>query len=142
MCTRSLLSNMSEATSPVSDTRKTLNVVTQETRFVLLQNILGHPEGLPSLKELAYVNPSKSEGTIYEHLRTLVECGVVESYELPKDERSRDLPYKFYGVTDEGREFFRQHGMLRAEETLREAYDAVEKPKKVTKYENAPRPPH
>jgi hypothetical protein len=89
---------MSEATTPVHDERKTLNVVTQETRFVLLQNILGHSQELPSLKELAYVNPSKSDGTIYEHLRTLIKCGVVGSYELPKDERSRDLPYKFYGV--------------------------------------------
>lgn len=131
---------MSEATPPVSDTRKTLNVVTQETRFVLLQNILGHPEGLPSLKELSYVNPSKSEGTIYEHLRTLIEHGVVGGYELPKDERSRDLPYKFYGVTESGRAFLQQYGMLRAEGTLREAYHAVEKPTKLTAYENAPRP--
>ena len=131
---------MSEATTPVHDGRKTLNVVTQETRFVLLQNILGHPTGLASLKELAYVNPSKSEGTIYEHLRTLIDHGIVGSYELPKDERSRDLPYKFYGVTEDGRSFLERHGMLRAEETLHETYDMVEKPAQIAKSENAPRP--
>lgn len=47
-----------------------------------------------------------------------------------------------YGVTDEGRAFLDRHGMLRAEETLHEAYEAVEKPTKIAEYENAPRPPH
>jgi hypothetical protein len=132
---------MSGGTVPDNE-QQTLNIVTQETRFVLLQNTLGHPQELPSLKELAYVNPSKSEGTIYEHLRTLVDHGVVGSYELPKDERSRDLSYKFYGVTESGRAFLQQYGMLRAEETLHEAYEAVEKPTKIADYENAPRPLH
>ncbi len=131
---------MSESVPTIHDERKTLNIVTQETRFVLIQNVLGHPDGLPSLKELSYVNPSKSEGTIYEHLRTLVDHGIVGSYELPDEQRSRDLPYKFYGITETGRTFLDSHGMLRAEETLRETYDAVEKPPKITEYENAPRP--
>ena len=41
--------------------RERLNVVTQETRFSLVQDILGHPAQLPTLKELDYVNPSKSQ---------------------------------------------------------------------------------
>lgn len=131
---------MSEVAHAIDDERKTLNVVTQETRFVLLQNILGHPQQLPSLKELSYVNPSKSDGTIYEHLRTLIDAGIVVSHELPSNERSRDLPYKFYGLTDGGRDFLEDHGLLRAAATLEEAYEAVEKPERIERYETAPRP--
>ena len=131
---------MSEVAHAIDDERKTLNVVTQETRFVLLQNILGHPQQLPSLKELSYVNPNKSDGTIYEHLRTLIDTGIAVAHELPSDERSRDLPYKFYGLTDDGRDFLDEHGLLRAESTLREAYEAVEKPERIERYETASRP--
>ena len=34
--------------------REQLNILTQETRFVLVENILAHPDQLPSLKELNY----------------------------------------------------------------------------------------
>lgn len=120
--------------------RRRLDVVTQETRFALLQDLLGHPEGLPSLKELDYVNPSKSRSTIHGHLQTLIEAGVVEAATLSDDRRSRDLPYTFYGVTEAGREFLDRHDLLRAEETLREIYDRVEKTEEIERYERAPRP--
>ena len=120
--------------------RERLHVATQDTRFVLLQNILGHPSQLPSMKELAYVNPSKSEGTIYQHLKRLVEAGIVETYMLPSDQRKRDLPYKFYGVSDEGWAFLDRHGLLRAEETLRAVYERVEKNEQIKRFERAPRP--
>lgn len=120
--------------------RQRLDVVTQETRFALLQDLLGHPSGLPSLKELDYVNPSKSRSTIHGHLQNLIEVGVVEAATLSDERRSRDLPYTFYGVTDEGRDFLERHGLLRAEETLREIYDRVEKTEEIERYERAPRP--
>ena len=120
--------------------RERLHVATQETRFVLLQNILGHPSQLPSMKELAYLNPSKSEGTIYQHLERLVEARILKAYTLPSDRRKRDLPYKFYGVSDEGRTFLDRHGLLRAEETLRAVYERVEKTEQIKRFERAPRP--
>jgi DNA-binding PadR family transcriptional regulator len=120
--------------------RERLYVATQDTRFVLLQNILGHPSQLPSMKELAYINPSKSEGTIYQHLERLVEAGIVEAHMLPSERRKRDLPYKFYGVSDEGRAFLDRHGLLRAEETLRAIYERVEKDEQIRRFERAPRP--
>ena len=120
--------------------REWLHVATQETRFVLLQNILGHPSQLPSMKELAYVNPSKSEGTIYQHLARLVEAGIVETHTLPSDRRKRDLPYTFYAVSDEGRAFLDRHGLLRAEETLRAVYERVQKDEQIRRFERAPRP--
>ncbi len=120
--------------------RKRLNVVTQETRFSLIQDILGHPEQLPTLKELDYVNPSKSQTTIRQHLQELVNVGIVEAVALPKGQRQNDLPYKFYGLSEDGRAFLKEHGLLRAEETLTELYTTIEKTDTIQRYETAPRP--
>ncbi|MFC6942644.1 helix-turn-helix domain-containing protein [Salinirubellus sp. GCM10025818] len=122
------------------DARERLNVVTQETRFSLVQDILGHPSGLPTLKELDYVNPSKSQTTIRQHLHRLVDVGIVEEVLLPEDRRRNDLPYKFYGLSELGRRFLEEHKLLRAEETLREIYARVEKAPEIERYESAPRP--
>ncbi|RDI69952.1 helix-turn-helix domain-containing protein [Halopelagius longus] len=134
---------MSTPDRPPSDldsVRERLNVVTQETRFSLVQDILGHPSGLPTLKELDYVNPSRSRTTIRQHLRKLVDAGVVEEVSLPEDRRRNDLPYKFYGISDAGRRFLEEHKLLRAEETLQTVYERVEKTDEIERYENAPRP--
>ena len=120
--------------------RERLNVVTQETRFSLIQDILGHPKQLPTLKELDYVNPSKSQSTIRQHLQELVNAGIVAEVSLPKDQRQNDLPYKFYGLSEDGREFLKEHGLLRAEETLTEIYSTIDKTETVRRYETAPRP--
>ncbi|MDG5777049.1 helix-turn-helix domain-containing protein [Haloarculaceae archaeon H-GB2-1] len=120
--------------------RERLNVVTQETRFSLLQDILGHPSELPTLKELDYVNPSKSQTTIRQHLQQLVDVGIVEEVLLPEDRRQNDLPYKFYGVSESGRQFLEEHKLLRAQDTLQEIYDQVEKTDDIKRYQTAPRP--
>jgi len=124
----------------VDRVRERLNVVTQETRFSLVQDILGHPEGLPTLKELNYVNPEKSRTTIRQHLQRLVDAGIVEEVLLPEGRRRNDRPYKFYGLSDDGRAFLEEHGLLRAEETLQEIYARVEKTPEIERYETAPRP--
>lgn len=120
--------------------RERLDVVTQETRFSLVQDVLGHPARLPTLKELDYVNPSKSRTTIRQHLQQLVDAGIVEEVLLPEDRRRNDLPYKFYGISGEGRAFLEDHGLLRAEETLQEIYARVEKTDAIERYETSPRP--
>jgi len=135
-----VMSTPDEATSDLDTVRGRLNVVTQETRFSLIQDILGHPSGLPTLKELDYVNPSRSQTTIRQHLQRLVEAGIVEKVELPEDRRQNDLPYTFYGLSDDGRRFLEEHKLLRTKETLREIYDRVEKTAEVERYESAPRP--
>jgi DNA-binding HxlR family transcriptional regulator len=135
-----VMSTPDEATSDLDTVRERLNVVTQETRFSLMQDILGHPSGLPTLKELDYVNPSRSQTTIRQHLQRLVEAGIVERVELPEDRRQNDLPYTFYGLSEDGRRFLEKHKLLRAEETLREIYDRVEKTTEIERYELAPRP--
>lgn len=50
-------------------------------------------------------------------------------------------PWKFYGLTDKGQEFLEGHNLLQAEETLQRIYETISnKPEKMVKYENAPRP--
>lgn len=126
--------------STVENQRQRLNVITQETRFVLIQNILSHPKQLPTLKELSYVNPSKSKSTIREHLDVLIEHGIVEECTLPKEERKRDLPWHFYGLTDVGRDLLEEMELLGAEGTLQNMYEMLETTDEIEKYAQAPRP--
>jgi DNA-binding HxlR family transcriptional regulator len=119
--------------------RERLNIVTQETGFSPIQDILGHPSGLLTLKDLDYVNPSRSQTTIRQHLQRPVDAGIVEKVELPEDRRQNDLPYTFYGLSEDGRRFLEDYKLLRAEETLREIYDRVENTTEIERYESAPR---
>lgn len=92
------------------------------------------------MKELDYVNPSKGQMTIRQHLQELVNAGIVVEVSLPKDQRQNDLPYRFYGLGEDGRTFLEEHGLLRAEDTLTEIYNNIEKAETIRRYETAPRP--
>jgi hypothetical protein len=129
-----------EATSNLDTVRKRLDVVTRKTRFSLVQNILGHQSGPPTPKELDDTNPSRSRTAIRQHSGRLVEAGVVENVELPENRRQNDLSYAFYEISDEGRRSLEEHGLLRAEATLREVCDRAEKPAGIGRYESASRP--
>jgi len=126
--------------SELDERRKILNAVTQETRFVILQTIIGHPEQMPTLEELSYHNPSISKSTVRDHLDTLMEHNIVQKVKLPKGERKRDLPHSFYALTEQGRAFLGAHGLLSAEEALQDLHDQTEKTEKIRRYENADRP--
>ena len=123
------------------ETRELIHFVTQQTRFTLLNNILQHPEQLPSMYELGQLNPSISDATVCKHIQKLIDAGIVEEAALPGDERRQGYPWKFYGVSDAGREFLDGHNLLEVEETLQRIYETISnKPEKMIKYENAPRP--
>ncbi|WP_458190318.1 PadR family transcriptional regulator [Haladaptatus sp. NG-WS-4] len=124
-----------------ADTRELVHFVTQQTRFALLTNILQHPRQLPSMYELEQLNPSVSDATVYKHIQKLIEAGIVKEVALSDDQRRQGYPWKFYGLTDEGRKFLKIHNLLDAEETLQRIYETIsDKPEKMVKYENAPRP--
>lgn len=123
------------------ESREILHFVTQQTRFALLSNILQHPKQLPSLYELSQLNPSVSEATVYKHIQKLIDAGIVTEVTLPEDERRQGFPWKFYGLTEAGRAFLKEHNVLAAEETLQHIYDTIsDKPDKMIRYENAARP--
>ena len=123
-----------------AERREQLNIITQKTRFVILQNIIAHPRGTPSLEELNYMNPSKSRSTIRDHIKTLTEADIIETVKLPPGKRERDLPYVFYQLTKTGEHLLRDHGLIRAEKTLKEMHTRLEKTPEIKKCINAPRP--
>lgn len=129
-----------DGAADVQTRREQLNVLTQETRFTLIQNILAHPKQLPSLNELDYYNPSKSKSTIRNHLETLLEYELIEEQTLPEDERTRDLPWKFYGLTTEATALLEDGSLMEAEETLQDIYALLELSDEMTRYAEAPRP--
>lgn len=128
-------------TSGNTETRELVHFVTQQTRFALVSNILQHPDQFPSMYELEEMNPSVSDATVYKHVQKLIDVGIVEEVALSDGERRQGYPWKFYRLTDEGRQFLENHDLLKAEETLQRIYETVsDKPEKMVKYENAPRP--
>ncbi|MCX2818577.1 helix-turn-helix domain-containing protein [Haladaptatus sp. F3-133] len=131
---------MAQIHGGMAEKRKRLQVVLQETRYVILQYVIGHPKESITLEELDHLIPDVSRSTIHSHLDRLVEADVLEKQELPSESRQRDLPHVFYQLSDDGEEFLEEHGLLESEETLKEFYDKIEKGEKAEKYERAPRP--
>jgi DNA-binding PadR family transcriptional regulator len=121
--------------------RELVHFITQQTRFSLLSDVLAHPQQLPSMYELEELNPGVSDATVYKHIQKLIEAGIVKEVALDDDQRRQGYPWKFYGLTDEGRAFLEEHSLLAAGETLQRIYDTIsDKPEKMVRYENAPRP--
>jgi len=121
--------------------REVIHFVTQQTRVALLNNILQHPDQLPSMYELEELNPSVSDATVYKHIQKLIDASIVTEVALDDDQRRQGYPWKFYSLTEEGRNFLNDHNLLAAEETLQQIYDTIgDKSEKMVKYENALRP--
>ena len=55
-------------------------------------------------------------------------------------ESTRDLPWRFYGLTEEGRALLSEAGLLRAEATLQDMYARLDTTPEIDKYAQAPRP--
>lgn len=121
------------------DTWRAIQEATDKPRADLLPDITGHPKGAPSVEELAYMNPDKSEDAIRRHLRRLVEAGVVRVLEIEPGNRRRDFPNKFYTITEEARALFDRNGLFPQAAWQRE-YEAVEKTARIRDVERMPRP--
>ena len=67
------------------ESRELVHFVTQQTRFALINNILQHPDQLPSMYELEEFNPSVSDATVYKHIQKLIDAGIVKEVALDDD---------------------------------------------------------
>ena len=114
-----------------------LQKAADEKRASLIADIVGHPSGLPSVEELAYMNPSLSADSIRRHLKTLQSVGVVR--EVVLEDRLRDYPYKFYGLTADARALFDENGFF-PEAAWQRQYQRVEKTARIREVEQMPRP--
>ncbi|QUJ74005.1 hypothetical protein [Haloarcula marismortui] len=115
-----------------------LHTITQETRYDLLQIIIGHPKGSPSLSELTYMADVTNESTVYQHLQRLMEIGVVEKITVENQEKG--YPRKFYHVPKEVLESLQDRGLFEDVVALRKIYDSVRKNEEIREAEEAPRP--
>ena len=122
-----------------TEQRDLFELLSQETRHLIIQTVLGHPAHLVSLDEFEFVI-QKSKPAILDQLELLRERGLLEQYEHPGD-RKRGHPESYYGPTEFGVEVLGQYNYLRAVPVLRALYDNLTKSTKVERHEDAPRPP-
>lgn len=121
------------------DRWRALQKATDTARANLIADIVGHPKGAPSVKELDYMNPDVSEDAIRRHLDVLGESGVIEELVVLPGDRIRGYPYKFYQLTDEAREMFDDNDLF-PEDAWSRQYDRVKKTNEVKELEHMPRP--
>lgn len=121
------------------DTWRALQEATDTPRADLLSDIAGHPEGTPSVEELTYMNPDKSEDAIRRHLHRLADARIVRVLEVEAGNRRRDFPNKFYTITDDARALFDRNGLFPREAWQRQ-YRAVEKTTRIRDVQQMPRP--
>lgn len=110
----------------------------EESRRDIVADIVAHPKGLPSMKELEFTT-GLHRTTIHQHLDALASAGIVEVVEFPVGERRKGQPSKFYGITETARELFDRNGVF-VEEHWQELYSRVDKPDEIEAAQAAPRP--
>lgn len=116
-----------------------LQKATEKQRANLIADIVGHPRGAPSVKELDYMNPSLEEDAIRRHLGILQDVGVVGELVVEPGDRVRGYPYKFYQLTDDARDLFDRNNLFPTE-AWRRQYARVQKPAEIREIEEMPRP--
>jgi hypothetical protein len=126
--------------SPLEEQRQIYDLLSQETRHLIVQLILGHPEHLPSLDELAYMT-SKNKAAIRDQLDVLVEAEILAIYDYPPNKDTRGLPWKFYGFTEYGTDILGDFNYLKGVPIARAVHQKTRKPEKIERHETAPRPP-
>ncbi len=128
-----------EGGGPFEEQRQIYDLLSQETRHLILQFILGHPEHLPSLDELAYMMP-KNKAAIRDQLEVLSDNDIIDCYRYPPNEDARDLPSQFYGLTEHGVEILYEYNYLRGLPIARALYDNTRLSEKAQRHRDAPRP--
>lgn len=125
---------------PFEEQQQIYDLLSQETRHLIVQLILGHPEYLPSLDELAYMM-SKNKAAIRDQLEVLVEAEILATYDYPPNKETRGLPWKFYGFTEHGTDILGDFNYLKGVPMARAVHQKTRKPEKIERHETAPRPP-
>jgi DNA-binding transcriptional ArsR family regulator len=112
---------------------------TDRTRANVIADIVGHPKGAPSVRELDYMNPGLTADAIRRHLSILQDVGVVEELVVEPGERIRGYPYKFYRLTSDARELFDRNDLF-PEDAWQRQYARVQRTGEIKELESMPRP--
>lgn len=124
---------------PFAEQQRLFKLLSQDTRHLIIQELLGHPAHLMSLAELEYMT-GKSQAAIKDQLETLIEAGILARYTYDPSEDKRDLPSQFYSFTERGVEVLHDYKYLRGLPVARALYDSTRKTEKIERHESAPRP--
>jgi DNA-binding HxlR family transcriptional regulator len=119
------------------DAQRLLREATDESQAPLVADIVGHPQGLPSVEELTYMSPALNERAVRDRLDALYEAGVIRRVEL--DASMPGYPSTFYGLTEEARAVFDEWGLFPREPWQRQ-YRRVVKPARIRALETMSRP--
>ena len=130
---------LKDAGGPFAEQRRIFDLLSQETRHLIIQEILGHPKHLVSLAELEYM-VGKTQAALKAQLENLIEANIVAQYVYEPSEGKRDLPSKFYGFTEHGVQILYNYKYLRGLPVARALYDQTRKTEKIERHETAPRP--
>lgn len=124
---------------PFEKQRRVHQFLTQETRYHIIQTILGHPDHLVTLDEFEYLVP-KNRSTIREHLDRLVDKYLVTKYVYTGDDGEASDPTEFWGLTEYGVRLLNDYDYLRYVPVLRALQDNLYLTEKIERHRNAPRP--
>ncbi|WP_129115950.1 ArsR family transcriptional regulator [Halegenticoccus tardaugens] len=124
---------------PFAEQQRLFKLLSQDTRHLIIQELLGHPAHLMSLAELEYMT-GKSQAAIKDQLETLSEAGVLTQYTHEPSREKRNLPSQFYGFTKRGVEVLHDYKYLRGLPVARALYENTRKTEKIERHESAPRP--
>ncbi|UHQ96117.1 winged helix-turn-helix domain-containing protein [Natrinema halophilum] len=124
---------------PFAEQQRLFKLLSQDTRHLIIQELLGHPTHLMSLAELEYMT-GKSQAAIKDQLETLIEAGIVARYTYEPSHGTRNLPSQFYGFTERGVEILHDYKYLRGLPAARALYENTRKTEKIERHEAAPRP--
>ncbi|PSP32068.1 hypothetical protein BRC64_07905 [Halobacteriales archaeon QH_10_67_22] len=124
---------------PFAEQQRLFKLLSQDTRHLIIQELLGHPTHLMSLAELEYMT-GKSQAAIKDQLETLIDAGLLARYTYEPSEEKRDLPAQFYGFTERGVEVLHDYKYLRGLPIARALYENTRKTEKIERHESAPRP--
>ena len=124
---------------PFAEQQRLFELLSQDTRHLIVQELLGHPTHLMSLAELEYMT-GKSQAAIKDQLETLIDADLLARYTHDPSEGTRDLPSQFYGFTERGVEILHEYKYLRGLPAARALYETTRKTEKIERHESAPRP--
>jgi DNA-binding Lrp family transcriptional regulator len=124
---------------PFAEQQRLFKLLSQDTRHLIIQELLGHPAHLMSLAELEYMT-GKSQAAIKDQLERLIDAGLLSQYTYEPSEEKRDLPSQFYGFTEQGVEVLHDYKYLRGLPVARALYENTRKTEKIERHESAPRP--
>jgi predicted ArsR family transcriptional regulator len=124
---------------PFAEQQRLFKLLSQDTRHLIIQELLGHPSHLMSLAEFGYMI-GKSQAAIKDQLETLIDAGLLACYTYEPSVEKRDLPAHFYGFTEQGVEVLYDYKYLRGLPVARSLYKNTRKTEKIDRHESAPRP--